>query len=366
MIFRRFAQDILRSSIAMTEDHREHPVVELMQRRRAEGSRPGERDDGRRLALAIEGGGMRGVVSAGMTAAIEQLGFREVFDEVHGASAGAFNAAFLIAGQAAYLTALYQCGFGDPRFVSIRRVLRGGPALDMDHVVQEVWSRHRPLRTDAIVASAIELHCTATDTELAQVVDLTDLRDDEEIRCALRASARLPWLAGPPVEFRGRRLLDATLAEAIPVRAPFATATDVLVLQTRPVGVHHAPLSQTVARLTDNYLRRINPALVGLRVSRSRRYDELSAWLAARAADRDATPTVCVIRPPSGALLVGQLEHRTHTLAVAGSQGLRAAWMALAGEDPELLATPRAYPSHPAGLAIAPGSERPGGHPNTV
>jgi predicted patatin/cPLA2 family phospholipase len=366
MIFRRFAEDALRSTVAMTDDQREHPVVELMQRRLADGSQPGARDDGRRLALVIEGGGMRGVVSAGMTAAIEQLGLRDTFDEVHGASAGAFNAAFLIAGQAAYLTALYQHGFGDPRFVSFRRVARGGPALDMDHVVTQVWSRQRPLRTDAILASAIELHCTATDVELAQVVDLTELSDDEEIRCALRASARLPWLAGPPVEFRGRRLLDATLAEAIPVQAPFATATDVLVLQTRPAGVHHAPLSSVVARLTDNYLRAINPALAELRASRSERYDELSAWLAAQAKDRGASPAVCVIRPPANALLVGHLEHRTHTLAVAGSQGLRAAWMALAGEDPELLAAPRAYPSGRAQVAVAPGREGPENHPNTV
>ena len=57
---------------------------------------------------------MRGVVSAGMAAAIEQLGMREAFDEVHGASAGAFNGAFLLAGQASYLVALYPHGFGDP------------------------------------------------------------------------------------------------------------------------------------------------------------------------------------------------------------------------------------------------------------
>src|ERR1700744_3059087 len=97
---------------------RDHRVVQTLLRRRAEGSRPGARTDGRRIALVIEGGGMRGVVSAGMTAAIEQLGLRASFDEVHGASAGAFNGAFLLAGQAAYLTALYPHGFGDPRFVS--------------------------------------------------------------------------------------------------------------------------------------------------------------------------------------------------------------------------------------------------------
>ena len=96
-VLKRFSPDPHRAPATMTEDQREHPVVALIRRRRDEGSTPGARADGRRVALVIEGGGMRGVVSAGMTAAIEQLGLRDSFDEVHGASAGAFNAAFLLA-----------------------------------------------------------------------------------------------------------------------------------------------------------------------------------------------------------------------------------------------------------------------------
>ena len=191
-------------------------------------------------------------------------------------------------------------------------------------------------------------------------MDLTDLHDGEEIRCALRASGRLPWLAGPPVAFRGRRWLDATLAEAIPVHAAQTTATDMLVLQTRPHGVQHTPLSSLVARLTDGYLNKINPALVELRLNRSERYDELSAELAAQASDPAASPAVCVIRPPADALLVGQMENRVSALTTAGSHGLRAAWMALDGQDPELLATPRAYPrghaDPPAGAGPDAGS----------
>jgi predicted patatin/cPLA2 family phospholipase len=353
MITRRFAPDSLRPSVAVNEDQRGHPVVEILRRRRREGSRPGDRRDGRRVALVIEGGGMRGVVSAGMTSAIEQLGLRDAFDEVHGSSAGAFNAAFLLAGQAAYLTALYHRGFGDSRFVSFRRPLRRRPALDMDYVINDVWTRQRPLRFDAVLASGIELHCTATDADEARIVDLTDLRSAEEIRCALRASGRLPWLAGPPVHFRGRRLLDATLAEAIPIHVAFATATDVLVLQTRPHGVAHSPLSSIVARLTDLYLEKLNPALVELRVTRSERYDQLSAELAALAGDPASTPAVCVIRPPSGSLIVSQLEHRPRVLQIAGGQGLRTAWMALEGEDPEVMSTLRAYP-HGASLRADP------------
>src|ERR1700733_1162283 len=201
----------------MTEDQRSHPVIAALHRRREQGSRPGARTDSRRVALVIEGGGMRGVVSAGMTAAIEQLGFTNAFDEVHGASAGAFNAAFVIAGQASYLTGLYQHGFGNPRFVSARRVLRGQSLFNMDYVINDVWRTQRPLHTERILESAIELHCTATDVETAEIVDLTNLRDDTEIRTAMLASARLPWLSGAPVPFRGHMLFDATLAESVPV-----------------------------------------------------------------------------------------------------------------------------------------------------
>jgi predicted patatin/cPLA2 family phospholipase len=329
----------------MTEDQRGNAVIQTLLRRRDEGAGPGARSDGRRVALVIEGGGLRGVVSAGMTAAIEQLGLCDAFDEVHGSSAGAFNAAFFLAGQAAYLTTLYQHGFGDPRFVSMARALRGGPFFDMDHVIDHVWTRERPLRFDVVRSSGIDLHCTATDADTATIVDLTDLDTDEEIRCALRASGRLPWLAGPPVHFRGMRLLDATLAEAIPVHAAITTATDMLVLQTRPHGVAHAPLSSLVARLTDNYLLRINPALVELRRTRSPRYDALTAELAAQSADPNHVPAVCVIRPPAGAVLAGQLEHRSSVLLRAGAEGFRAAWMAFRGEDPELISTLRAYPT---------------------
>jgi len=324
---------------------RRHRVVQTILRRRAEGSRPGSRTDGRRVALVIEGGGMRGAVSAGMTAAIEQLGLRDAFDEVHGASAGAFNAAFLLAGQAAYLATLYQYGFGDPRFVSFVRAVRGGPAFDMDHVINHVWKHERPLRFDELFSCGIDLHCTATDADRAAIVDLTQLGSAEEIRCAMRASSRLPWLAGGPVGFRGMRLLDATLAEAIPMHvACFSGATDVLVLMTRPEGVLHAGLSPVVARLTDRYLRAINPALVSLRETRSPRYDALCASLAEWSADAEREPAMCVIRPAAGTLVVSQLESRVSVLRTAASQGLRSAWMALAGEDPELIGILRAYP----------------------
>ena len=64
-------------------------VRDLILHRARTGSRPRHRDDGATVALCIEGGGMRGVVSAGMVVAIEQLGILRAFDRIYGASAGA-------------------------------------------------------------------------------------------------------------------------------------------------------------------------------------------------------------------------------------------------------------------------------------
>src|SRR6185437_10900711 len=109
------------------------------------------------------------------------------------------------------------------------------------------------------------------------------------------------------------------------------------------------PLSPVVARLTDRYLRAINPSLIELRVTRSPRYDALTAELAAQAADPGHAPATCVIRPPTGCVVVSQTEHRASVLQTAAAEGLRSAWMALEGEDPELIGTLRAYPRADAG-----------------
>jgi len=74
-----------------------------------------------------------------------------------------------------------------------------------------------------------------TDAETGESTDLRPLISSPvELRLALRASASLPFLAGPPVELGGRRFYDAGVAESIPFRTPLAQgATHVLLLRSR-------------------------------------------------------------------------------------------------------------------------------------
>ena len=101
-------------------------------------TRPGARADGQRLALALEGGGMRGVVSAGMASALERRRLLDCFDLVVGTSAGALNAAGFLAGVVEGCMAAYQSAFATRRFINPYRLLIGRAAIDaaftLDHV----------------------------------------------------------------------------------------------------------------------------------------------------------------------------------------------------------------------------------------
>lgn len=78
-----------------------HPVIQKVLERWKEDSKPGRRTlgDTDKIALSIEGGGMRGCVSAGATAALHYLGLNDAVDVVYGSSAGAMVAAYFISRQ---------------------------------------------------------------------------------------------------------------------------------------------------------------------------------------------------------------------------------------------------------------------------
>jgi predicted patatin/cPLA2 family phospholipase len=128
------------------------------------------------------------------------------------------NGAAFLAGVVEGCLEAYSGAFATRRFINPYRLLIGRAAIDvaftLDHA-DERLDADRHLRT---VASAIPLHCIAVDVDTALAEDLTGLQTEEDLRCALLASSRMPWVGGGPVEFRGRRWLDGGLAQAIPHR----------------------------------------------------------------------------------------------------------------------------------------------------
>lgn len=227
-------------------------MLELLLRRREAGSRPGARTDGARVALAIEGGGNRAAFSAGMAIALEELGLTECFDAVYGTSGGALNGAWLLTGEGRRWLPLWASpDYAAQRVVHAKRLLRGGPVVDLTLLLHHVYVTVFPMDFDAVLSSPITLHPMATDIRTGRAIDLHPLITDRRgLQDALRASASLPLLAGRPVELGGGSYVDGGLAEPVPFRAALGQgATHVLVLRTRrsDQAAERPPLAQRLA-----------------------------------------------------------------------------------------------------------------------
>jgi predicted patatin/cPLA2 family phospholipase len=176
---------------------------------------------------------------------------------------------------------------------------RSNPGLDAD--------RHR--RT---AQSPAPLHCIAIDVDTARAETLSALTTEDDLRGALLATSRLPWLGGNPAEFRGRRWLDGGLVDPIPVDVALKLgATHVLVLQTRPEGVARTPAGGVIERIIDRRLRALNPDLVPLARGRFAVYEDVVERIASN------TANILGVRLPAGVEPVSQLERRPGPLGAA-------------------------------------------------
>jgi predicted patatin/cPLA2 family phospholipase len=306
----------------------DHPVATVLRERAAAGSN----GDSHRVALVLEGGGMRGVVSAAMAGAVERLGFTPCFDLVVGSSAGAINGAALLAGAAQQAAGIYCGPLASRSFVNPLRLLRGKPVIDVNDVLKSAT------RVDATAHARVgaALHCVATDIDSAKPVVLRDMRSEQEIWDAILASSRMPWAGGPPVEVGGRRYLDGGMASPIPVAEALAAgATHVLVLQTRPYDVPRKSASRLADRMIERHLRGLNPELVALYRARIATYEDTVQDIARRTrAPEPAGPQVLGIRPPAGTPCVSQIERRPAVLDAAAKDAERIVEVALGAYAP--------------------------------
>jgi predicted patatin/cPLA2 family phospholipase len=205
---------------------RPEQVIDLMLERAALGRAWSA--SSRKLALIIEGGGMRGVVSAGSLLALDLLGFREVFDEIYATSAGGVNAAYFLSGQGKLGMTVYFDDIANRRFINPWRVFK---IVDVDYAYDRVVSLHKPLDDAAVRASRVRFLLSVTDARSGRN-ELLDVRArSEPVPLLLKASSALPVLYNRRIVLDGREYVDGGVSDSLPIaRAIENGCTDVLVL----------------------------------------------------------------------------------------------------------------------------------------
>lgn len=224
----------------MAPEH--NPVVELIARRARSGSTPGNRDDGCRLALLVEGGGMRAILSAGMLLAFRNLGLTRCFDAVYGTSAGAVNAAFFIADQMeeccrSYLEEVNAPNFMAPIPLAFFYVFFEKPIMKITYMINRLKSKGHWPDVNRVNASDVELNLVAASVTRERLAAFNEFENQEDLDGAMWAASAMPLVTGPPYEYRNERYWDGGILQAVPIkRAREDGCTHVFCLLTKKHG----------------------------------------------------------------------------------------------------------------------------------
>lgn len=312
-------------------------AAEVIHQRLVDGSKPGERDDPYRLALAIEGGGMRGVVSAGMLVALEQLGMTGCVDFVVGTSAGALAGAFFVDGRAVEGSVLFYTDLHEEPFLDRSRLLKREAALDLHYLVEQA-AVDRGLDVTMLAANPIDLYATVAPVDPDNPIRHFEVSGSaDHVNAILKATASLPVLAGSAKEVEGELYVDGGLHEQIPWRtAAKLGATHVLVLPSRPVStdakldtlsfIERVSVVPVVRRVHNDH---VGDLVASLPVRSSREAWNLRAVSEGRATPLEwmegrGQPRFDIIHVPSRVRLPSRLERERPVLVDALIEGARA------------------------------------------
>lgn len=168
-----------------------------------------------KTGLVLEGGGMRGLFSAGVMDVMLEHGIH--FDGIVGVSAGATFGCNYKSHQLGRVLR-YNIRFkDDPRYMGLRSLLRTGDLVGAEFSYHTLPNELDVFDFDTFINDPAEFHVVCTDVETGEpVYHRIDDMDDEGLDW-IRASASMP-LVSRPVSLGGHLLLDGGISDSIPLR----------------------------------------------------------------------------------------------------------------------------------------------------
>ncbi len=249
-----------------------------------------------KLGLVLEGGGMRGIFTAGVLDVFMEHGL--TFDGLIGVSAGAIHGCSFVSGQHGRSIRYYKKYCGDDRFMGIKSLLRTGEIVNEKFCYHDIPERLDPYDYQAFKASPTKFFVTCSNVETGrpEYLQITDMKRQIDY---IRASASLPFVS-KVVKVDGMKLLDGGCTDSIPVRAfrRMGYRSNVLVL-TQPADYVKQPEKKDLSWLV--YWR--YPAFRRAMKNRPQDYNHTLSYI--RRLEKQGS--VFVIRPEKD-LGIGRLE----------------------------------------------------------
>ena len=257
-----------------------------------------------KYGLVLEGGGMRGLFTAGILDAWMEAGIP--FDGLVGVSAGACFGCNYKSRQPGRVIRYNKRFAKDSRYCSWTSLLRTGDIFNADFCYREIPSTLDPFDAKTFEAHPMEFHIAATDCATGKAVYRRLDKADETAFKWIQASASMP-VVSRPVRIDGGDYLDGGLSDGIPLGyfESLGFARNV-VITTRPHGYRKFPSDKMW--IIKPWLRKY-PAIYQALTTRHRWYNETLAYIDKRVA-AGAAFLVC----PPETLPIGRVCHDPATM----------------------------------------------------
>jgi predicted patatin/cPLA2 family phospholipase len=192
-----------------------------------------------KTALVVEGGGMRGVFTAGVLDVFLERRF-DPFDLYLGVSSGACNLASHLAGQHRRNVRIYTGIMARPAFLSFCKFASGGNWMDLDYLWRAI-DEEDPLDVPAIFRrEKRDFLAVGTSAKTGEPLYMRPRIDD--CSAVLKASSALPFLYRGSVEIDGERVIDGGIADPLPAAEAYRLgARRIVVVRTRTSSYRKKP-----------------------------------------------------------------------------------------------------------------------------
>ena len=185
-------------------------------------------------ALVVEGGGQRGIFTAGILDSWLAKDFNP-FAVLIGTSAGAQNLSSYLSRQKGYAKRAIMTLSSDRAFYGVKNLFTGRSALDLDWYFNQIQRPEYQLNTQCAQAQLAHREVLFTATKSDDFSPTFLEPDENNWLKVLKASSAIPYLYKKGVEIDNAHYLDGGVVEPIPVKKAYQQgAKKIIVLRTVP------------------------------------------------------------------------------------------------------------------------------------
>ena len=227
-----------------------------------------------KTGLILEGGGMRGLFSAGVIDVFMENGIE--FDAAIGVSAGAAFGCNYKSRQIGRVIRYNKRFAKDPRFCSFRSLIKTGNLFGAEFCYHTIPDTIDIFDEKAYLENPMDFYVVVTDVETGEAVYVNSDEAGDDALEFFRASASMP-IVSKPVEIRGKKYLDGGIADSVPLQyfESIGFKKNVIIL-TQPEGYIKKPSSATKII---KYVLKEYPMVAKVMENRHNEYNETLALI---------------------------------------------------------------------------------------